>query len=72
MPRKKATGKVKRGPMAKPIPLWPFTLLLVALIAFYSIQNSILVGIAAFVMFIIIIVLVLKEVKEEVEENGSK
>ncbi len=52
--------------------LWPLYLILLALIVLYSVQNNIIVGIAAFVVFIIIIVLILKEVKEEVQVKGGK
>ncbi|MDE1828665.1 MAG: hypothetical protein KGH65_05900, partial [Candidatus Micrarchaeota archaeon] len=66
------SGETKKAQPPKPIPLWPFGILLVILIALYSLQNSIIVGIAAFVLFIVIIVLILKEVKDEVAEKGSK
>jgi len=71
LPRKKVSSETKKA-KPKPIPLWPFAILLVMLIALYSLQNNILLGVAAFILFIIIIVLILKEVKEEVEEKGSK
>ncbi|MDE1828209.1 MAG: hypothetical protein KGH65_03560 [Candidatus Micrarchaeota archaeon] len=73
MPRKRpAAADAKGAQKPKPIPLWPFAILLVALIAFYSLQNNILIGVAAFILFIVIIVLILKEVKDEVQEKGSK
>lgn len=71
MPRKEKKIAAKKEKF-KPTTIWPLYLLLVLLIVGYSLQNNILLGIAAFIVVIIILVIIVREVKEEVQVKGKR
>ncbi|MDE1870122.1 MAG: hypothetical protein KGH71_04020 [Candidatus Micrarchaeota archaeon] len=70
MPRKIRAPPKKEKPKPKPMALWPLYLLLIALIIGYSLDNSIYLGLGAFLIIVIILVLIAKEVKEEASTTG--